>query len=190
MCQPGILKIITKIIFWWPIYHKLVSLIWPSHFFSPIIQAWGYIQFHILKTIRKYCSHFLPFYGFHIFFLAKETEKVIAWFMKYLFWNSGCIFIKHMWSNILVFSLQYLDFYFILLIYWFYNQKLYFCQIDQGFTCYAFAEVLTQSTTKLVVSEIIALKIKCENYLNSKGVEENKGIWKRFSTVDEILNSA
>jgi len=41
-----------------------------------------------------------------------------------------------------------------------------------------------------VVSEIIALKIKCENYLNSKGVEENKGIWKRFSTVDEILNSA
>ena len=123
---------------------------------------------------------------FIFFFLAKETEKVIAWFMKYLFWNSGCIFIKHMWSNILVF----LDFYFILLIYWFYNQKLYFCQIDQGFTCYAFAEVLTQITTKLVASELIALKIKCENYLNSKGAEENKGIWKRFSTVDEILNSA
>ena len=24
MCQPGILKIIIKIISWWPIYHKLV----------------------------------------------------------------------------------------------------------------------------------------------------------------------
>lgn len=24
MCQPGILKIIVKIIFWWPIYHKLL----------------------------------------------------------------------------------------------------------------------------------------------------------------------
>lgn len=79
MCQPGILKIITKIIFWWPIYHKLVSLIWPSHFLPPITQAWGYIQLHILKTIRKYCSHFLPFYDFHIFFFSKGN------------WESHCL---------------------------------------------------------------------------------------------------
>lgn len=153
MCQPGILKIITKIIFWWPIYHKLVSLIWTSLFFFPITQAWGYIQLHILKTIRKYCSHFLPFYGFHFFFSKGK-------------WESHCLIHEililklrlHLYNTYVIkytsffFPLQYLDFYFILRIYCFYNQKLYFCQIDQRFTCYAFAEVLTQSPTKLVVS--------------------------------------
>lgn len=32
MCQSGMFKIIIKIIYWCPIYHKFVSLIWPVIF--------------------------------------------------------------------------------------------------------------------------------------------------------------
>ena len=83
-------------------------------FFSPITQAWGYIQLHILKTVRKYCSLFLTFYGFNIFFNKGN-------------WESHCLIYEILILKIRLhlseayvskytsFFLQYLDFYFI---YW------------------------------------------------------------------------